>query len=150
ASSARRRSAGQLNLYFSHVKGLPQNVALTYPTPNDYYDDNCISVLYAAFALFRNADLSSDLFAHVRRQCDAAQGAEKVYLQLALGYLHWWAGEKDEALAQLTGAVRDAPGDHNLLLEVAALREQNGEFDAALELLDSVTPLDTQMMQRRE
>src|SRR5204862_4294116 len=40
--------------------------------------------------------------------------------------------------------------DHNLLLEVAALREQNGEHDAALALLDSVTPLDTQMMQRRE
>ncbi len=36
------------------------------------------------------------------------------------------------------------------MLEVASLREQNGEPEAALALLDSIAPLDTQMMQRRE
>ncbi|HTK75342.1 MAG TPA: tetratricopeptide repeat protein, partial [Gemmataceae bacterium] len=123
---------------------------VTYPSPNDYYDTGSIYLLYNAFDMHKRADLTSDLFAHVRKQLDAAQGAEKLYLHLAIAYLHWWSEEKDEALAELAQAIETAPGDHNLVMEVAALREQNSEFDAALTLLDSITPLDTQMMQRRE
>src|SRR5262249_4197026 len=130
--------------------GQGRNVNLTFPTPNDYYDLFTTSLLYGTFAVFKDADLTSDLFTHVRKQSDAAVGPEKLYFHLALGYLHWWSGEKDEALEQLGLAVRSAPGDHNLLLEVAALREQNGEPEAALALLDLVTPLDTPMMVRRE
>jgi predicted Zn-dependent protease len=150
ASSARKASAGSINLYFYGNKGLPQQVSLKYPAANEYYDESAVGVLYAAYALYKGADLSTDLTAHVRGQADAAQGAERLYLQLALGYLHWWADEKDEALARLAEAVRLAPADHGLLFEVAGLREEAGDLDAALALLDSVTPLDTQMMQRRE
>jgi hypothetical protein len=123
---------------------------ITYPSPNEYFDAGAIYLLYNAFDMHRRADLASDLFAHLRKQLDAAQGAEKLHLHLAIAYLHWWSEEKDEALAELAKAIESAPGDHNLVLEVAALREQNSDFDAALTLLDSITPLDTQMMQRRE
>src|SRR5262249_26433910 len=123
---------------------------ITYPSANDYYDAGSITLLYNAFDLHKKADLLSDLFEHVRKQLAAAQGAEKLYLQLALAYLHWWSDEKDEALAELGRAIETAPGDHNLVLEVAALREQNNEMETSLALLDSITPLDTHMMQRRE
>ena len=69
---------------------------------------------------------------------------------LALGYFHWWALEKDEAIAELNQAVEGAPNDHNLLLEVVALRELNNDFVGAMTLLDSFTPLDMQTMQQRE
>jgi tetratricopeptide (TPR) repeat protein len=150
ASSSRRWQNNSMNLWVYGKNGQGRNVNLTFPTPNDYYDLFTTSLLYGTFAVFKDADLTSDLFAHVRKQSDAAVGPEKLYFHLALGYLHWWSGEKDEALDQLGLAVRSAPGDHNLLLEVAALREQNGEPEAALALLDSVTPLDTPMMVRRE
>ena len=58
--------------------------------------------------------------------------------------------EKEEAIARLLEAVRTVPEDLGLVLEIAALREQNNEFDEALTMIDAITPLDTFMMQRRE
>jgi tetratricopeptide (TPR) repeat protein len=151
-STTRRAAAGNgTQIYLAgRAQGPRGNVHVPYPSPNEYYDEGSISLLYNAFDQYKQADLLSDLFAHVRKQLAAAQGGEKVYLHLALGYLHWWADEKEEALAQLTEATRAAPGDHALVMEVADLREKNNEHDAALALLDSITPLDHQMMQRRE
>lgn len=148
ASATRRQQTGGLSGF---IPGKVQKrYQVAYPSPNDYYDLRLLHILYTAFAKAKEADLQSDLFAHVARQLASAQGADRLYTLLALGYLQWWAGEKDEALAQLSAAIQAAPSDHNLLMEVAGLREQNNEFDAALALLDSFSPLDTQMMQRRE
>jgi tetratricopeptide (TPR) repeat protein len=127
-----------------------RQIQIDYPQANEYFDNTAITLLYNAFELHKRADLLTDLFAHFRKQLDAAQGAEKQYLQMGTGYVHWWVGEKDEALALLNAAVQAAPSDHGLLIDVATLRERNNEFDAALALLDSITPLNTQMMQRRE
>jgi tetratricopeptide (TPR) repeat protein len=150
ASMTRRWQNAGYNLYVYGRKGTGRNVQLNFPTPNDYYDLHTTSYLYAAYALFKEADLLSDLYAHFHKQIKTATGPEKLYFHLGLGYLYWWANEKDEALDQLALAVKSAPGDHNLVLEVSAMREQNGEPEAALALLDSVTPLDTAMMVRRE
>jgi tetratricopeptide (TPR) repeat protein len=149
--SRRARPTGTgVTLYSKNPAGRT-NTTITYPNPNDYYDSGSITLLYNAFNLHKQGDVLSDLFAHFKKQLDAAPpGAEKLYLRLALGYLHWWNNDKEEALNQLTAAVKDAPDDHGLLLEVADLREKNGEPDAALTLLDSITPPDTQTMQARE
>ena len=50
----------------------------------------------------------------------------------------------------MTLATQQVPDDANLVLDIAELREKNNEFDAALALLDSVSPLDVSIMQRRE
>jgi tetratricopeptide (TPR) repeat protein len=149
-SASRRWQGNGMNLWVYGLRGAGRSVSLNFPSPNDYYDIHNTSYVYAAFALYKEADLMSDLYAHMRKQVGAATGPDKLYLHLALGYLYWWAGDKDEALEQLGLAVKSAPGDHNLVLEVAAMREHNGEPEAALALLDSVTPLDTPMLVRRE
>ncbi len=123
---------------------------VSYPSPNDYYDQGMLGLLYNAFDLHKKADLSSDLVSWLRTRLEAARGAEQLYWQLALGYLHWWAGDKDEAVAELQKAVQAAPNDHNLILEVSSLRELNNDFSEAAALLDSFTPLDMPTMQRRE
>ena len=87
-----------------------------------------ISILNTAFELHKKADVLSDLFAHFEKRRADARGAERTYMLLALGYFHWWALEKDEAIAELNRAVEGAPNDHNLLLEVVALRELNNDF----------------------
>ncbi|HUR55406.1 MAG TPA: tetratricopeptide repeat protein, partial [Gemmataceae bacterium] len=149
ASTARRQSQG--GGLSGHVPGKGQkNYSVTYPSPNDYYDFQMLHLMYTTYTKYKDADLLSDFFAHIQKQVDATQGAEKMYMHLALGYLHWWNDEKDESIAQLLAAVALVPNDHNLLMEVASLREQNGEPAVALALLDSIVPLDTQMMQRRE
>lgn len=149
ASSTRRPSTGGFSTNIPRGQSYTR-IQVNYPSPNSYYDEGPLSVLYVAFDLHKKADLLSDYVAHLRTLLDAARGAEKLYLQLALGYVQWWSNDKDEALSSLTDAVQSAANDHNLLLEVSSLRELNNDFDAALTLLDSFTPLDTQMMQRRE
>ena len=149
ASTSRRAPQGG-GLSGSVPGKTQKSYSVTYPSPNDYYDFQMLHLMYTAFAKYRDADLLSDLFAHVQKQAAASQGAERMYMHLALGYMHWWNDEKDDAIGQLLAAVALVPGDHNLLMEVASLREQNGEPEVALALLDSIVPLDTQMMQRRE
>ena len=150
AAKRARSAATYIQLYTNNQRGRTSN-QLPYPTPNDYYDQGGVTVLYNLFNMHKQADVLSDLFAHFKKLLDAAPpGAEKLYHRLALGYLYWWNGDKEEALTQLTAAVKEAPEDHGLLLEVADLREKNGEPDAALALLDSITPPDTQTMQARE
>jgi tetratricopeptide (TPR) repeat protein len=150
AASMNRRSQQGTGLN-GVVPGKNQkNFAVSYPSPNEYYDYQMLHLMYTTFAKYQSADLVTDLFDHVRKQAAAAQGAERMYLTLAVGYMHWWNEEKDEAIGDLLQALSLAPNDHNLLLEVAALREQNGEPEAALALLDSIVPLDTRVMQQRE
>ena len=149
----RQQQAGvNISVYAGWNQGSPNfnGQQVTFPTPNDYYDESMIAVLYNAHAMFKLADLQTDLHAHVKKQLAAAAGAEKIYLQLALAYLLWWAEEKDDALDQLQAAALSAAGDTKFTLEVAALREQNNEHAEALALLDSVTPTDHQVMQSRE
>ncbi|MBX9584321.1 MAG: DUF1583 domain-containing protein, partial [Gemmataceae bacterium] len=150
ASSARRPYVGPLNLWYPSKGGGQRQVQLAFPLPNDYYDDHTISVLHYAFLLYKDADLLSDLFAHARKQAAGAEGGDRLYAHLALGYLHWWNEEKDDALDQLAAAVKLAPADHTLTLEVAGLREQGNDPAAALALLDGITPTDHNVMLRRE
>jgi tetratricopeptide (TPR) repeat protein len=150
ASTSRRPQTGGFSVNAYSRNQSYNNTQINYPSPNEYYDLASLQVLYNAFDLHKKGDLASDLFTHLEKKREAARGAERIYLQLALGYCHWWAGEKDEAIAELQQAVQSAPNDHNLILEVASLRELNGEFDAAMALLDSFTPVEMQVMQRRE
>jgi len=125
-------------------------ISIDLPQPNDYLDQGAIALLRNAFEIFKKADLLSDLFAHFRKQIEPAPPGQRVYFHLALGALRWWNDEKEEALNQLTLATQQVPDDANLVLDVADLREKNNEFEAALALLDSISPLDHTVMQRRE
>ena len=52
---------------------------LAFPSPNDYYDEGAINILYNAFALYKKADLTSDLGAHFQKQLAAAQGTDRLF-----------------------------------------------------------------------
>ncbi len=132
------------------IYGPNGQMVVDFPPPNDYFDDGSINLLRTAYEAFKAADLLSDLFAHFQKSLAAADAAEKVYHHLALGYMHWWSAEKDEALEQLLAGARQVPNDLGLLLDVADLREKNNDLHEALALLDSIEPLDHTIMQRRE
>ena len=149
-SAMRRQQAGGFSVNPYTRNNQYRNIQVAYPSPNDYYDQGSLTVLYNEFDIHKSADVVSDLVAQLEKRREAARGAERIYLQLALGYVHWWALEKDEAIAELNQAVQAAPSDHNLILEVVSLRELNGDFEAGMTLLDSFTPMDMQTMQRRE
>ena len=72
-----------------------KNYRVSYPSPSEYYDYQLLHLMYTVFAKYKDADLLTDLFAHARKQADAAQGGDRFYQLLALGYMHWWNDEKD-------------------------------------------------------
>jgi tetratricopeptide (TPR) repeat protein len=149
--AAGTRSGPASRQYVSVWTGPSANVvALDYPLPNAYHDETAITLLRNAFEIYKRDDLLSDLFKHLRAPSEKAAGDEGAALHLAAGYLHWWNGEKAEALAELGRASDAVPGDLDLRLDVAELREQHGTLEDALALADSVTPLDHTSMQRRE
>src|SRR5262249_30200422 len=109
-----------------------------------------------AFEIYKRDDLLSDLFAEFRSRLNKVGGVAKegtvdaVMLHLGLAYMYWWSGDKEQATQELAEASARAPQDLDLRLEVAALREAQGEPEAALAVVEGITPLDHTMMQKRE
>jgi tetratricopeptide (TPR) repeat protein len=125
-------------------------VQIDFPTPNRELDTSALTVLRAAFELFKRDDVLSDLFTHAQASAEAAKPAERVERLLALGYLRWWNDEKDEAVRVLTAAAEQAQGDPEPKLELAEIRARRNEPDEALALVESVEPADQKTMERRE
>ncbi len=131
--------------------GASQNYTqIEYPQPNEYYDYGAILLLRSAFEHFKKADLLSDLTNHFKAMDARLPANEKIYPELAVGYLSYWNEDKDEALAALTKAAELVPSDTDMKLDLAMLREKRGERDEALALADAIDPLDNATMQKRE
>ena len=148
----RGRPAGGMNVSCTaSVKRLPQNAAVTYPSPNEYYDDQthqrCCTTPSTCTRRPTCCPTCSPTSASSSTPPRAPSGSTCTSRSATCT---GGPRRRTRRSASSTEAIQAAPGDHNLLLEVASLREQNNEPDAALALLDSITPLDTQMMQRRE
>ena len=151
--TAARRSTSVASLpYFTiYVGKTPKNIRVAFPLPNNYFDFNAIQLLRNAYELYKRDDLLSDLVAHLRAAATGdAPAAERIYPQLALAYVQSWEESPREAVDDFARACELAPDDLNLKLDLAELRETNGDLDEALALADAVTPLDQSTMQRRE
>src|SRR5262249_33675022 len=127
-----------------------QQIKIDYPIPNEFYDAGAVGLLRNVFELFKRDDVLSDLVKHLRTQIDKMPVNDRVYYQLALVYLHWWKDEKDEAIQALARTNDAEPANLKLRFELAALREMYGEPAEALTVVDGITPLDQETMQRRE
>jgi tetratricopeptide (TPR) repeat protein len=128
-----------------------RTVSIDFPQSNEYLDSDAIGVLRTAFELYKRDDLLSDLVAHFRGQADAAtSSAAAIYPRLALSAILWWSDSKDEAIAEL-GRVADASRpESDIRLDLVELMEQQGDYAAALVLVDAVQPLDNFSLRRRE
>lgn len=128
-----------------------RQIALDFPEPNDYWDYNGILLLRNAFEIYRKEDLVSDLIAHFRKQGEKTSNlADAVTPQLGVGYMHWWNDDRETALKALNQACDLVPTDLELRMDLARLHERQNEPDEALGIIDAITPLDNQMMQRCE
>ena len=141
---------GTVSMNMRSGKNNYRYIQIAYPTVHRYYDESAIQVLRTAFEVYKRDDLLSDLFAHVKKRLEKAPAGARVYSMLALGYLHWWNDEKDEAIRELTRAGEEAKSDPDLQLELADIRARRNETDEALALVEAVEPLDQKTMQRRE
>jgi tetratricopeptide (TPR) repeat protein len=149
-SAAARYNPNAGQPYFVYVGTRNPRVEIDYPVPNGYFDFGGLNLLREAFELYQRADLLTDLLGQLRDEEARAAPAEKVYPRLALAYLQWWAGERDQAVRELKTAAALVPDDVELRLELADVHERLGQRDEALAVIDGFTPLDHATMLRRE
>jgi tetratricopeptide (TPR) repeat protein len=125
--------------------------AIDFPSPNDYFDRDALTLLRTAFELCRRDGKLNDLKAHLRQTLDQAHDdADRLYALLGLTYVQWWAEERDEAKKTMARACELIPSDPELRLTQAELYEKRGEMSEALATADTVEPPDQKLMQRRE
>jgi len=132
-----------------YASAQPRHIQLEFPRPNEYYDNEAIMVLRNVYEIYKQADLLSDLFKHLGAKLQESDEAG-VYEHLALCYLHWWEDRKSEASDAMREAVKAAPADVLLRLELAEILYQLGDSEEALAVIDAVEPLDQNVMRERE
>jgi tetratricopeptide (TPR) repeat protein len=148
---SKKSSANNQNTYYMIWNGqYGRNYGIDFPAVNEYYDRGCIALLRTSFELYKKDDLISDFFSLLQKRLADAPATEKLEYQLAMGYAHWWNEDKDQGLNELVAASDLVPADLGMRISLADLRAKNNEPAEALALLDSIVPLDHQMMQRRE
>ena len=125
---------------------------ISFPLPNRHFSLSEIQVLRNAYALYQAADLTSDLIQHFETAAKRPETppAELLPWQLALAYLHWWNDSQDIAVEQLRNIAKSLPEDQEFKLDLAEVYAARGDFSEGLELVNAITPLDQDVMQRRE
>lgn len=123
-----------------------------FPTPNAHFDYYAILVLRNAFVLYQQADKSAELVKHYEELAkkENLSPTDRLPWQLAVAYLHWWSEAQDVALKEMQAISAAVPEDQDFKLELAELYGSRNEFGESLEMLNAITPLDQEVMQRRE
>ena len=129
-----------------------QYESVDFPSPNEVFDQASIQLLRQAFALYKDAEKTKVLTEHFQQKLADANIPKdhKSFLKFGLGYLHWWLGEKDDALTVLTEATGELQASDEMRFELARVHEKRGEHDLALRIVDSLPVSDQRAMQRRE
>lgn len=156
ATNRKRNSANQQysspGYYQIWRGGNQRGEQLDFPTANAFYNHSSILLLRQTYVAFKEADALKDLVEHFQSQIKDQQlsGTKQIFWKLGLGYLFWWNDDKDDALALLSDVAASLPDDEDMTFELARLHEKRGDAKLALELLESLSPSDQQMMQKRE
>ena len=157
ASAAGRRGApmvqsGPVGYVLIWRANSQQYENLDFPSTNDIFDQPSIQLLRQVYTIYKEADSPGELIEHIRRKLADANTptVQKTFLKFGLGYLHWWQGEKDDALAVLTEATDELQDNHEMRFELARVHEKRGEHEQALEIIDSLPVADQQAVQKRE
>lgn len=125
---------------------------LEFPAPNDYYPMATLQLLRQLFVTFQSGDALPELLAHFQKNAEnqSQTKAARNFWGMGWGYLVWWKGDKDDAVAILTRLHESLPANDDQTLELARLQESRGALVVALNLIDSVAAVDQQTLQKRE
>jgi tetratricopeptide (TPR) repeat protein len=123
---------------------------MEFPAPGSYLDWAALQTLGDAFMVYEKADQLDDLFALVKARAERAAGSDRSFEHLLLCGMHWWNGEKSDALAELTRAVEASPTDPALRLELARMHESLGQPTEALAVIDALPATDLASVHFRE
>ncbi len=173
AAQTRRRTSstsssplGRTTVYYGD-ETIQSNV--TFPPVSIYVDRTAITLLNQTHEILQRNDVAGDLVDHLRQRLAAKEKASSdaaeeksdgsaqtslanqgLYEELYLASALWWLDEQDEAVQWMASVVDQLPDDLAIRFDMAQMHQSRGDFEDALLLIESITPRDQQVLQRRE
>lgn len=129
------------------------HVNVAFPPVNLYLDNAAITLLRQVHENLVVNDVATDLVDRLRARlaaADASNSAATLCGNLYLAAASWWADEQDEAIELMTKVTERLPDNLSMRFDMASMHEQRGDFDDALTIMESIQPLDQQVLQRKE
>ncbi|WP_345682688.1 DUF1583 domain-containing protein [Novipirellula caenicola] len=142
---------------------------ISFPPASTYIDQSAITLLKQAHEVLQRNDVASDLVDALRKRLSTSSKSamgesqentngndqadrddETLYNQLYLASVLWWMEEQDEAVELMASVVNQLPDDLDIRFNMAQMYESRGDFEDAMTLIESITPRDQQVLQRRE
>jgi tetratricopeptide (TPR) repeat protein len=141
----------QSSTYYNYFYGKESvSARVDFPKPNDYVDATTLQLLRQVYEVFKRNDVAGDLPAHLRKRVDKAADADRVYEQLILSVALWWNEDQQDAADLMAKASEALKDDLAYRFEMASMREMLGDFEDAMEIVESIAPRDQQVLQRKE
>ncbi len=98
----------------------------------------------------RGLNLTDEVLEHLDRSPDDAPIREQKVRRVLAAFAHWWTQRPEECYDRIERLSRDFPDDVDLRIEQARLASELSQPRLALSLLDSIDPLDSGMLVRKE
>ncbi|MBL8810519.1 MAG: DUF1583 domain-containing protein [Planctomycetaceae bacterium] len=153
ASQQQRQQAqqnyGQIGLSWYYGKQ-SQYVEIEFPVPGRWMSYASLQLLRQTYEVFQRNEVVPDLVALLRKRVEKAPPEHLPFEQMHLASVLWWSGEQDDAVELIAAVLSQDKAELSSQFELVALRQQQGDFDEALTLLDSIAARDQKTLVNRE
>lgn len=149
----RRRSSSQNSSNYVYVfkeGGSYDYKQLDYPQPDQYFDQSAIAYLYNTWQLAERYKVQDKTLDWLTQRTESTTGNDQLLSHLALSHVLWWKNDKSASIQQLAKAVQKAPDNVDMLMRLAETRQQDGDPEQALALIDSIQATDHNVLRERE
>jgi tetratricopeptide (TPR) repeat protein len=115
---------------------------------NAYVDNVVLHVLRQSYEIATRNRLA--LAEHLRDQAEKTGETLRIVNLLCSAAICNWSNEPEDGLRLLNSAAELAKNDHALRLAVASMLEQRDNVDRAMELVDTTSPIELTLQQRKD
>lgn len=124
--------------------------AITYPTPNPFFNSADIIFAFSAFEGFLQHKKSNDLIDALAARADADQDLDEVVSRLALSYVEWWSGNQTTSMLEITAVAELHPNEPFLQLQLIDAYYRSKRFKEALKIVNQIQAPDRKLLEQRE
>ncbi len=144
-----RQSYGTIGLSWYYGKET-QYAEIEFPLPGRWQSYSSLQMLRQTYEVFQRNDVGQDLITLLRKRVEKSSSELLPFEQMNLAAVLWWSEEQEEAVELIATVLSQDKSDVESQFELVSLRQQQGDFDEALTLLDSIAARDQKTLVSRE
>ncbi len=150
-SQQRRTARPRMNQSLQSYYGENTNyVRFDNAVSGEFLSPTAVTLLRQVHESFKRNQVLDDLPEHLQTRVEKADAATRVFEQIMLATVLWWGEDQQGAIELIADAGAAFDDDAGFRFQLAQLYQQQGDWDKALELVDSVVARDQRLLQQRE